>query len=89
MLDMDCPRNRYIRLLIKDQSRVSHEWDKWDGTQEDGIRINDIQCDRAEKFKIKADSPLGLGIPCQLADKCMCTYLLELGEYYGLRKETA
>lgn len=32
--------------LTKEDKRVDHEWSKWDGTQADGIRINDAQVAR-------------------------------------------
>lgn len=56
------PDNPFVKWYFSDaeKRRVDYEWSKWDGTQEDGIRINDIQCERIELMKKKFNTPGGL-----------------------------
>lgn len=38
---------------IKERKRNEHEWAKWDGTNDHGHAINDMQCSRIEEANEK------------------------------------
>lgn len=44
----------FYAYAVKENCRVSHEWDQWDGTPEHAERINDAQCARlmAERARL-------------------------------------
>jgi hypothetical protein len=37
----------------KERKRNEHEWSKWDGSDDHGIAINNLQCDRIEEANKK------------------------------------
>lgn len=43
----------YAAWVEKENSRVSHEWDKWDGTPEQAEQVNDRQCKRVTEARAR------------------------------------
>lgn len=56
------PDNPFVQWYFSpaEKRRVDHEWSKWSGSEEDGIRINDAQCERIDRMKAKLNTPGGL-----------------------------